>query len=185
MADSVKELVLTICGDMLEPIGYMPHGMIAGFLFLVVYLLGILAGRAAGIPMKVQEKKRVMLLYLCVVYGTVLLETAFFSREPGSRIGVNMELFGTWGETAASKGYVIENILMFIPFGILFPACFRFLKNGFVCVAAACLTSVAIETAQYLTGRGFCQLDDVVMNVLGTTLGWLLYRIFCNSSDSP
>ena len=39
---------------------------------------------------------------------------------------------------------------------------------GFMC-------SVAIESIQFYTGYGFCQLDDVVMNTLGTIIGYLLY----------
>ena len=37
--------------------------------------------------------------------------------------------------------------------------------------------SCIIEGAQLVTGRGYCQIDDVVMNVLGGILGYLLIRL--------
>ena len=104
----------------------------------------------------------------------VLLNTVFFSRELNSRIGTEMRLFGTWGVTMQAHAWVLENVLLFLPFGLLLP--FLFPKGwnwitlvlGFVC-------SVAIEAIQLYTGYGFCQLDDVVMNTLGSMIGYLLY----------
>lgn len=172
------ELILTICGDMREPIGYIPHGLAIGAVFVTVCFL-VLQKREAKTSLKT-HRKRLIVWFLFVSYLVVLLETAFFSREPGSRTGVDFELFGTWGETVTSQGFVIENVLMFIPFGILLPGCIRFFKNGFACILAACLGSIGIEYMQYVTERGFCQLDDVVMNVIGATVGWLIFRIFGN-----
>ena len=68
---------------------------------------------------------------------------------------------------------MIENIIMFLPWGFLLPILFRRLRrNGFLCVLSGLAASCALETIQYLTQRGFCQLDDVVMNTLGALTGW-------------
>ena len=32
----------------------------------------------------------------------------FFPREPGSRVGVDLQLFSTWGASTQAKAYVIE-----------------------------------------------------------------------------
>lgn len=37
------------------------------------------------------------------------MQTAFFSREPGSRQQIDLNLFGTWGQTAIAHAYFIEN----------------------------------------------------------------------------
>lgn len=168
------ELILTICEDLKEPVGYIPHGIMISLVFLAVY--GIWARyKRAGKVLRITERGRLVYWCLAVVYFVVMLETAFFSREPHSRIGVNMKFLGTWGESVVSRGYVIENVLMFIPFGILLPGCFRFFKNGIFCILVACFGSIAIEYAQYVTQRGFCQLDDVVMNTIGAALGWGIF----------
>lgn len=84
-----------------------------------------------------------------------------------------MRLFATWGASAQSHAYVIENILLFIPFGIMFPMIGKKVSNIFTCIIAAALFSIIIETVQYITARGFCQMDDIVMNTLGALIGWL------------
>ena len=122
---------------------------------------------------------RILVLSLFMIYAAVLFQQAFFSRPPGSRAEVNLTLLGTWGRSAQGNAYVIENIIMFIPWGILLTLLFRpFSRNGFLCVLSGFAASVALETVQYLTQRGFCQLDDVVMNTLGTLAGWCIAAAF-------
>lgn len=118
---------------------------------------------------------------LFVIYFLVLLQTVFFSREPGSRWGTQMLLLGTWGTTMQDHAWVLENVLLFIPFGILLPACLPG-RWHFLTVPSGALCSACIEYIQLRTGRGFCQLDDVVMNTLGALVGWLVWwliRLLC------
>ncbi|WP_263597052.1 VanZ family protein [Metabacillus idriensis] len=35
-----------------------------------------------------------------------------------------------------------------------------------------------IETAQYLTGRGSLDIDDLILNLLGVFMGYAVYPIF-------
>ncbi len=59
------------------------------------------------------------------------------------------------------------NILAFMPIGILVPLLRRDLSLGFTfCVGFA--LSAAIELTQYFTGLGSCDIDDLILNVLGT-----------------
>lgn len=46
---------------------------------------------------------------------------SIFSRESGSRKQISLILFETWGHSVQAHAYFIENIFMFIPFGILAP----------------------------------------------------------------
>lgn len=116
---------------------------------------------------------------ILVTYLVVVLKTALFSREPGSRDMVDLIPFSTWGIGDQSHAYVIENIIMFIPFGLLTPVLLKRLRDIKWMVSAAALTSLLIETVQYITKRGYFQTDDVIMNVLGAVLGfsiWLICR---------
>ena len=77
--------------------------------------------------------------------------------------------------------WVLENILLFLPFGILLPVCLPG-RGHWLTVPAGILCSACIEYIQLRTGRGYCQLDDVVMNGLGALAGWLIWwliRLFC------
>ena len=65
------------------------------------------------------------------------------------------------------------NIAMFVPLGfflrVLFPKCRSF--PG--CMGTVALIMSTVELCQLLTLRGFCEVDDVMLNVLGAAIGWL------------
>ena len=66
----------------------------------------------------------------------------------------------------------INNIFLFIPFGLLFPS------NRFriVCFSAM-VFSIAIEVAQYLFMLGLAEIDDVICNTLGAAVGFGMIRV--------
>ena len=99
---------------------------------------------------------------LFVIYAVVLLQTVFFCREPGSRWGTDMRLFGTWGTTMQDHAWLLENVLLFIPLGLLLPLLLPKRWHP-ITVPAGLFGSICIEFVQLRTGRGFCQLDDIVM----------------------
>lgn len=105
------------------------------------------------------------------------MQTAFFSREPGSRQQIDLNLFGTWGQTAIAHAYFIENIIMFIPFGLLAPMVFKRMRKVRFCVFIGFLCSCGIELSQLITQRGYCQLDDVVTNTVGMLVGWGIWKM--------
>lgn len=113
---------------------------------------------------------------LFVIYLWMLVMIVFFCREPGSRVGTDLRFMGTWGTTMQDHAWVIENIFLFLPFGFLFPVLLPKKKTAWT-IPVGFLCSVAIEYCQLRTGRGFCQLDDVIMNTLGAVIGFLCWKI--------
>lgn len=113
---------------------------------------------------------------LFVIYLWMLVMIVFFCREPGSRVGTDLRFMGTWGTTMQDHAWVIENIFLFLPFGFLFPVWLPEKKTAWT-IPGGFLCSVAIEYCQLRTGRGFCQLDDVIMNTLGAVIGFLCWKI--------
>lgn len=91
---------------------------------------------------------------------------------------MNLVLFGTWGVSPQSRAYVIENIMMFIPFGFLMPWLISGLRAGVWCSLVGLCCSGVIEIAQKITGRGYFQVDDLAMNTLGALFGWMCWKVF-------
>ena len=112
-----------------------------------------------------------------LAYNMVVLYTAFLCREPGSRKDVSLVMFETWGHTFLMHAMFIENIIMFIPFGVLLPILFRPFRKGWLCVLTGFLCSCSIEVIQHITQTGFLQLDDVLTNTAGALLGWMVWYI--------
>lgn len=112
-----------------------------------------------------------------VAYMYTLIMIVYYSREPGSRTGVaDMVLWSTWGMTLQMHAYFIENIVLFIPFGLLFPLVFKNWMRWFT-IPVGAFISAAIEYTQLVTGRGYCQLDDFVTNTAGAASGFFIYLI--------
>lgn len=67
------------------------------------------------------------------------------------------------------------NVTLFIPFGFFSPIVFKKLQNKWVYgILIGFIFSIAIEFLQTFTGR-FAQLDDVLMDTLGTFLGYEIW----------
>ena len=73
--------------------------------------------------------------------------------------------------------WTIENIIMFIPFGLLAPMVFERMRKVRFCVFIGFLCSCGIELSQLITQRGYCQLDDVVTNTVGMLVGWGIWKM--------
>ncbi|MBR0523895.1 MAG: VanZ family protein [Prevotella sp.] len=72
-------------------------------------------------------------------------------------------------------GNSFGNIILFVPFGVLFPAVTDW-KKMWRTVVAGVGFSLIIETIQLITSRGCFDFDDVLLNCLGTVIGFGLYN---------
>ena len=113
-----------------------------------------------------------------VSVGFILWET-ILSRQSSGIHQTEMRLM--WGLQEMIAGnpnwkqyalYWIENVLLFIPFGFLFP------KNTLrLAMISGFLLSMGIEAMQYFGCLGLCELDDVICNTLGSLAGFLLAMV--------
>lgn len=114
---------------------------------------------------------------LCV-YLSYLISLTLSGREAGSRTNkINLEIFGTWSADGSMSRHALENVLLFVPFGILVPIKSHFFKKWWNLILAAFISSLSIEMAQLLTGRGFFETDDILLNTLGAVLGYIVFWI--------
>lgn len=116
----------------------------------------------------------------CIVYITVFARSASLSRELGTELFQSVRKWMA-GDRNIGLGIVL-NIGMFIPFGYLTASFFageeepQKTKSLFVLLLGF-LLSLAVELVQFRTGRGTCEVDDLIYNTAGTAIGLLFYRI--------
>lgn len=157
--------------DVIEALQYTPSAM-----WLVVCI-------AAAIILAITHYKkkvtmgRTILYFSFVIYVFTILNYSFFSREPGSRTDVDLELFSTWGNTWQAHAYFIENIIMFLPLGVLIPLIWKKARGCWQILLLSLLCSVILESMQLVTGRGFFQVDDLMTNTLGGVCGFVIFRL--------
>ncbi|EPY2277852.1 VanZ family protein [Clostridium sporogenes] len=73
---------------------------------------------------------------------------------------------------------ILGNILMFGPLGLLLPLLWKCFRKFFKTVLFGFLVSFAIEFSQLFLARG-TDIDDLILNTIGTMLGYLAFVILC------
>lgn len=76
------------------------------------------------------------------------------------------------------KGNFLGNIMIFIPFGILLSTLFGAKRKWYWPVIAGFCFSLFIETIQLITAKGYFDPDDVMLNTVGTVIGYLLWKAY-------
>ena len=159
--------------DLVSATEYLPYGLALGIPLSAVLVL------FTRFTCKKRERQPVLPVIVFGLYMAIMLVITFLSRESGSRPGtMDLELFSTWGINTRNNAYVVENVLLFIPYGFLCSWAFEPLRNFFRCFLFGALTSMSVEFLQLVTARGYFQIDDILTNILGTVVGYLLFWVF-------
>ena len=131
----------------------------------IVVILGTVVVILAALTSK---KVNIVLL---ITYLFVIGYLTLMFRESGdSRIDLQMfSAFKRMFGNANSRADILKNIWLFIPLGAilykLYP-CRRIL-------IAPVFLSITIEAAQYFTGTGLCEINDVISNSFGGVIGYV------------
>ena len=143
---------------------------------------------------KNKEKLRLVLFIaycLFIIYYTVLSRTAGDKHTTDLRLmWAYREMLTGHPEWKEDVGYNLLNILFFVTFGLCFPEGVKppsVFKNRrwLLILSIGMLFSILIETTQYLTCRGLCEIDDVLCNGFGSLIGYWLFivlnRVWANT----
>lgn len=115
---------------------------------------------------------KLILIYFLYIYCFMVVAITLVSREPGSRKALDFSLFSTFSPIMGENIYPLENIILFIPLGVLLPLLWNKFYNTIWCLTAGFILSFCIELTQYITERGYSQIDDILTNVFGTFVGF-------------
>ena len=127
--------------------------------------------------------------YLVLVLGVTLLP--IFGVHPDEPITVQLTPLESLRNGFAERPmptllFLIGNIAMFIPFGVLIPALRRH-ASALLVAATALLLSTAIEVTQLgmslLLGYRYrvAEVDDVILNVAGALVGYVGFRVWVSA----
>ena len=124
--------------------------------------------------------RRANLVLLAVYVGVIIYMTLMFRAKGNS--GAQFELFWSYKQFLTSpdlRKEIINNILMFIPLGSILYKCFESKRS----IIIAAILSILIEAAQYYTGYGLAEFDDVISNCLGAFIGLLAAVIVTRNKE--
>nr|WP_297274715.1 VanZ family protein [uncultured Agathobaculum sp.] len=159
-----------------------------------VVLLGI--ALFYGVPKGARAKRRHdYMLLLFWYYLWVLANVLFFDNAFGRGISmhaqldaVNLEPLCTIKNYLIAYGYgnislrlvilnLLGNLIAFAPMGVFLPALFRWQRSIFFFAATLTLGITAVEVTQVYTGAGSCDIDDLILNLAGALIVFIICRI--------
>jgi glycopeptide antibiotics resistance protein len=74
---------------------------------------------------------------------------------------------------------LLGNLVVFMPIGMLISVLFKDLRSGWKMLLLGAGFSLVVETLQALLAVRVFDVDDILLNALGTWLGYLVFRLFC------
>lgn len=97
-------------------------------------------------------------------------ETINFNLIPFRSIGVQLTHINEWW---ALKN-ILGNIISFIPFGFLLPIVYNKINSFFKFFASNILFILFVESFQFFTRIGCFDVDDIILNFVGSLCGYLV-----------
>lgn len=159
--------------DIVNTFEYLPFSLIAGGIIIVAIVVVLqLYGKIGNVSIF-----KMICNYITIIYIVMVICITLLSRESGSRTGIDLGLFETWGRNVFPDRFFVENVILFIPYGVLMPISIKSFRKGGKCIISAFLFSICLELTQLVAQRGFCQLDDVLTNGFGACIGYVLLRL--------
>lgn len=153
------------------------------FLFLGLYIVyHYWKKRKEVILQSSQHPRKIIHLILASYLATLVLVTLLERGSYGSS-PINLKLFASYTEAwyrvdANAIMYIILNILMTIPLGVLLPLSFEKLKKPLSFILYCTLIILSIEFTQLITNRGVFDIDDIFNNFLGAWIGFAFIKSF-------
>ena len=109
-------------------------------------------------------------------YVSILIQMGILSRPIGSEKAIKWIPFQTPGGSNLIFLYALANLVIFIPFGILVPKVFHGVNAWWKIFLVAFVASLCIEVIQYVLACGVSEVEDVIMNVAGGVVGYVVVR---------
>ena len=109
----------------------------------------------------------------------LILHITLLRRAPGydETIKIYLRLWPNAGVWAVN----LLNLLLFVPFGFT-ARCWKAESRKIIVIGFA--LSLFCEATQYLTGRGWADINDIVFNTVGTAAGVWVVKRFVASHES-
>lgn len=129
-----------------------------------------------------------LIIGLCSFYYLwILIRIIIFKNGLDVNIcRVNLQLFNLSSQFTLTKTYLINflgNIFLFIPLSIILKYYFNWLRNSNVIYLGFSI-SLSLELIQYATRIGVFDINDILLNTIGTIIGTIIYHYLNKENTS-
>ena len=120
----------------------------------------------------------VFILYILIILYITILRFNFRYDERQLNLSLFTNLIRVFRKVGVGEflRLFLGNIVWFVPFGFLLPILSK-RKSLIFTMVIGLVFSFFIETIQFIFYKGVAELDDLILNVLGTAIGYALYKM--------
>lgn len=151
-----------------------------------------------------EKRKRIAASVLFGIYAAVMLRLLFLREPPPPGLPYREQLHGLlnliplrtirlflncfrqpWRPNLVRAALVnlFGNVLMFLPLGFFPPFIFPKLRTFLRVILTAAVIMTAVEVTQMLLLVGTCDIDDLILNLIGTAIGYGFWKAFDRSRE--
>lgn len=150
---------------------------IAGVISILIFCVYLFSRKQQRSQGQSVSKKDILCGLALSIYLAILISGTILNRSIGDEYQVELVPFWSYAELLAKWKkmlfmQIITNILMFIPWGILFPMVSTKMQKFRWNVGSALLFSIVIEVIQLVFKCGLFEFDDMFHNTLGAVIGY-------------
>lgn len=127
---------------------------------------------------KKQAVRNICILLLLISYIALVLLITVIARNPGTGYKMQLKpLYSLFRTDHMNRDIIrdICNVMLFFPAGFIIAYTGKTKSKGYLLLMLP-LISLGIETIQLFTRRGMFDVDDLMSNVLGGNLGFIIAR---------
>lgn len=125
--------------------------------------------------MKEKTKTKILLgIYFLLLVWIILFKLSFSFSDLETLRSINLIPFYYSNQTSFHLGEVIDNVLIFIPLGIILKM--LNIENKKI-IFLGFILSFTLETMQFILSIGASDITDIITNTIGTIVGLFLYLI--------
>jgi len=126
------------------------------------------------------KRVKIICLLAFLVYILIVLRLTVFRFNVFNERQLNLTIFADLIDVYRNVGIArflwlfFGNIGWFVPFGFLLPILLK--RESFLkVIVMGAMFSLAIESVQFVFRIGVAELDDLILNTLGTAIGYLIF----------
>lgn len=100
--------------------------------------------------------------------------------RPFATVGMYLKLLRSHASEAFWRHAIVNlagNVVMFVPLGFFLPSIFSEFRGFFATFFFSLLLIALVEVVQYFTMLGACDIDDLILNMMGICIGYLLSKL--------
>ena len=130
------------------------------------------------------KKNKLIFLTIFVIYILIVLKLTIFRvnvhyDERQLNLTLFIDLINIYRHVGIGEflRLFLGNIGWFIPFGFLLPVLLK-KESLFKTMIMGIMFSLIIEMLQFVFYKGVAELDDVILNALGTAFGYYIFKFY-------